>query len=72
MKEVTLMVTDEVCEALERLVINGHLNTNQSGSNYTAFNLALMTRPVKGDRWIKLPRFCGWARLPETISYGGK
>jgi len=70
MTEVTLMVTDETARHLERLILTGRVNA-VGGKSYEAYCLALMSRPIKGDRWLKLPRFCGWARLPKRLSYGG-
>jgi len=84
MTEVTLMVTGEVADALAQLAITGRLKSvrgRKGRARYTAFCLAGYTRPMKGERWIKIGlkpdvrdeyKLDGvWHRLPERYSFGG-
>jgi hypothetical protein len=78
MTEVTIMVTEEVADALMQLVRKGHLKSvrgRKGRARYTAFCLAGYSRPIRGDRWIRIGEASdvtvGWARIPERYSYGG-
>lgn len=69
MKQVSIIVTDETARRLNELLDHGITPSS------TAFNLALFSRPVKGERWIRIGDVNGgvtdsWARLPALLRCG--
>lgn len=66
MKTLTIVVTDETAKQIERLAMKGRVPRRA----YGAYVLAHSTRPVKGERWVKVGDN-DWWRLPERTSCGG-
>jgi hypothetical protein len=70
MKEVTLMVTNSTARLLDSLVETGRI-TRKTREGYEAYCLAMCSRPIKGERWLRVGGDLMWKRLPKRLSYGG-
>jgi hypothetical protein len=69
MKEVRIVVTNSTAKALRQLLDKGIT------PSFKAFNLALCSRPMKGERWIRIGEVEGgvsegWERLPTLLRCG--
>lgn len=72
MKTVSIVVSNKVAAAINKLVRTGNLCTDKDGNNYTAFNIVNLSRPVHGARRVKVGDSGWWQMMPKSYSYGGR
>lgn len=72
MKVLSIVVSDKTAREIMNLAHKGRITAK---NGYDAYCLALATRPMDGERWVRIEGFDShegkgfWMRLPKRVTY---